>query len=68
MKKLLVLGVIGSFLFGLSSCNKECTCRVTYDGEFVSTYTFITYSSVCRASDYEYYDYYADEGYSIKCK
>lgn len=65
MKKILILGGV---LFMFSSCRKECTCEVTYDGDLISTYSYVSYGRFCEASDYEYYDYYTSEGYSVKCK
>ena len=63
MKKVFVLGVTGVFLFGLSSCNKECTCKVKEDGVVVEKYSFE------RDSDEKCRDYNeSDDDYSVKCR
>jgi len=63
MKKLLVLGVIGSFLFGLSSCNKECTCKVKEDGDVIEKFSFEPDDDEkCR--DYNE----SDDGYKVICR
>jgi len=40
MKKVFLFGLTGLFLLGLSSCNKECVCKVKEDGKVVEKYSF----------------------------
>ena len=40
MKKVIVFGLTGLFLLGLSSCGKECTCKVKEAGKVVEKYSF----------------------------
>lgn len=63
MKKVMLLGSMGLFLFGLSSCNKECTCKEKENGKVVDKYSF------SKDDDEKCRDYNENEGdYKIVCR
>lgn len=64
MKKVILFGLTGLFLLGLSSCGKECTCKTIVDGETVAKYTEPkSHSKKCSEYEYEY-----DDDNKVICK